>query len=132
MSSLSFLQPQIVAIQFLDISYKVKQQDDIMSVLFCTGAHVKADKSISSCRCITNLYNIILQLGQLTRFNMLFELQQFASSLAYSQVVDPLVLLTPPISESPSESRHCIFRAFVTICKAHPDSEGHVHLPKQG
>ncbi|KAH0825830.1 hypothetical protein J3R83DRAFT_7803, partial [Lanmaoa asiatica] len=44
---------------------------------------------------IGNLYDIALQLGQLTTFNMLFELQQFASSLAYNQVAEPQVYVDP-------------------------------------
>lgn len=38
---------------------------------------------------------MVLQLGQLTTFNTLFELQQFASSLAYSQVAEPQVYVDP-------------------------------------
>lgn len=65
------------------------------SVLFHSGVHDQADESIFSCRHIGNLYDIVLRLGQLTIFNTLFELQQFASSLAYNQVAEPQVYVDP-------------------------------------
>jgi hypothetical protein len=47
------------------------------------------------CRRVGRFYNLALKLGRATPFNMIWELQQFASALAYSQVKDPKVYVDP-------------------------------------
>ena len=47
------------------------------------------------CRCVGRFYNLALKLGKATPFNMIWELQQFASALSYSQVKDPKVYVDP-------------------------------------
>ena len=47
------------------------------------------------CRHIGCFYNLALKLGKVTPFNMIWELQQFASMFSYSQVKDPKVYVDP-------------------------------------
>ena len=48
-----------------------------------------------TCRRVGRYHNLSLKLGKATAFNMVWELQQFASALAYSQVKDPKVFVDP-------------------------------------
>ncbi|KAI9459613.1 hypothetical protein HD554DRAFT_2176883 [Boletus coccyginus] len=59
-------------------------------------AHSDAlDPSEDSVRHVGRLYGLVLQLGKAAPFNMICELQQFVSSLVYSQVADPHVYVDP-------------------------------------